>query len=154
MDRLQRLYSELSILPRRGLNQRLSFKGICSHAWGTLAKQKRSSLVKLLLLKACESVRAPTDETQPVSGLHVHIPKKQWTVQLIVLFTKKRSRGMTDEGNYPCAHRLFPLFTPFIDRNLWFARRCGWTQMNAVYTRIVCQMLLDHKDGKRVEASW
>lgn len=48
----------------------------------------------------------------------------------------------TREKTYYALKNMFPFLAAFIDRSLGFARRCSWTRMSSLYTKVANKIVL------------
>lgn len=127
---LHKFHLGVSRLLKNCLIQYLSSEKMYSHPDGPSGKQKRVSLLKTPLFRACNSILAQIEEKYALPGLHVNFAKREKSAQLNGLFTGDGLRGMLEGKDYYAVDMVFPFITSFIDRSLGFEGCFELTRMN------------------------
>lgn len=72
------------------------------------------------------------------------IARKVQTAELGRLFKEVELQGQIKGRNYLASDTVFSYFTSFIDRSFGFAKKCDVTRMNAIYTKMVGELLFSY----------
>lgn len=151
---LRTLQLEVKRLLKRYLVRCLPSDEIYSHPEGPDEKWKRSSLMRLPLLKACNALMSHIAERYPVLGLHVSIAKREQRAQLKCSFTKDGLRRMIEERKYSAVDTLFLFAALFVGGSHSFEEGCDLTRIIRFYTEIVNKLLFYHMEERGRRESW
>lgn len=91
---MRNFYPGVSNLSRNCLVQYISFEDVSSHPSGPSAREKRLSLLRMSLQRACNDILSHFEKQYALPGFHVNFAKTGKRAHLNGLFTRNGLRGM------------------------------------------------------------